>query len=104
MRRQQPHLSFPKWAACSGSSARSAAAEWTGVRLAAVLERAGVRPGAVEVVLEGADSGVIKKSRNLPAKSTLPAVFPPTKRGSPTSSWLTRRKMPAPAAMEGYAI
>ncbi|MCI0463353.1 MAG: sulfite oxidase [Gemmataceae bacterium] len=32
-------------------------AEWTGVPLAAVLERAGVRKGAVEVILEGADSG-----------------------------------------------
>jgi DMSO/TMAO reductase YedYZ molybdopterin-dependent catalytic subunit len=32
-------------------------AEWTGVPLAAVLEKAGVRPGAVEVVLEGADRG-----------------------------------------------
>jgi len=35
-------------------------AEWTGVPLAAILERAGVRPGAVDVVLEGADSGEIK--------------------------------------------
>ena len=34
-------------------------AEWTGVPLAAVLERAGVRSGAVEVVLEGADRGEI---------------------------------------------
>ena len=34
-------------------------AAWTGVSLAAVLERAGVRPGAVEVVLEGADRGEI---------------------------------------------
>jgi DMSO/TMAO reductase YedYZ molybdopterin-dependent catalytic subunit len=32
-------------------------AEWTGVPLAAVLERAGVKRGAVEVVLEGADQG-----------------------------------------------
>jgi DMSO/TMAO reductase YedYZ molybdopterin-dependent catalytic subunit len=32
-------------------------AEWTGVPLAAVLERAGVKPGAVEVILEGADRG-----------------------------------------------
>jgi DMSO/TMAO reductase YedYZ molybdopterin-dependent catalytic subunit len=32
-------------------------AEWTGVPLAAVLERAGVRDGAMEVVLEGADRG-----------------------------------------------
>ncbi len=32
-------------------------AEWTGVPLAAVLDRAGVRSSAVEVVLEGADRG-----------------------------------------------
>lgn len=32
-------------------------AEWTGVPLAELLTRAGVRPGAVEVVLEGADAG-----------------------------------------------
>jgi DMSO/TMAO reductase YedYZ molybdopterin-dependent catalytic subunit len=32
-------------------------AEWTGVPLAAIIERAGVKPGAVEVVLEGADKG-----------------------------------------------
>ena len=36
-------------------------AEWTGVPLDAVLRQAGVRPGAVEVVLEGADHGEIKK-------------------------------------------
>jgi DMSO/TMAO reductase YedYZ molybdopterin-dependent catalytic subunit len=34
-------------------------AEWAGVSLAAVLDRAGVKDSAVEVVLEGADSGVI---------------------------------------------
>jgi DMSO/TMAO reductase YedYZ molybdopterin-dependent catalytic subunit len=32
-------------------------AEWTGVPLAAVLEKAGVRAGGVEVILEGLDSG-----------------------------------------------
>jgi DMSO/TMAO reductase YedYZ molybdopterin-dependent catalytic subunit len=32
-------------------------AEWTGVPLHLVLERAGVRPGAVEVLFEGADRG-----------------------------------------------
>ncbi len=32
-------------------------AEWTGVPLTAVLERAGVPPGSVEVVMEGADRG-----------------------------------------------
>ena len=32
-------------------------AEWTGVPLAAVLDRAGVKPGAVDVLLEGLDEG-----------------------------------------------
>lgn len=36
-------------------------AEWTGVRLSDVLDRAGVKPGAVEVLLEGADKGEFKK-------------------------------------------
>jgi DMSO/TMAO reductase YedYZ molybdopterin-dependent catalytic subunit len=35
-------------------------AEWTGTTLAAVLDRAGVKDGAVEVVLEGADSGEVR--------------------------------------------
>jgi DMSO/TMAO reductase YedYZ molybdopterin-dependent catalytic subunit len=35
------------------------AAKWSGVPLGAVLERAGVKPGAVDVVLVGADSGAI---------------------------------------------
>jgi DMSO/TMAO reductase YedYZ molybdopterin-dependent catalytic subunit len=34
-------------------------AKWTGVPLGAVLERAGVRPGAVDVVLTGTDKGAI---------------------------------------------
>jgi DMSO/TMAO reductase YedYZ molybdopterin-dependent catalytic subunit len=36
-------------------------ADWTGVPLAAVLERAGVRPTALEVILEGADAGELKE-------------------------------------------
>ncbi len=54
-------------------------AEWTGVPLSAVLERAGIRDGAVEVILEGADRGkfespnpktpgVIHYARSLPLK------------------------------------
>jgi DMSO/TMAO reductase YedYZ molybdopterin-dependent catalytic subunit len=43
-------------------------AEWTGVPLAAVLKRAGVKAGAIEVVLEGADSGEIKKEPVSPGK------------------------------------
>lgn len=34
-------------------------ASWTGVALSAVLDRAKVKPGAVEVILEGADEGEI---------------------------------------------
>ncbi len=37
-------------------------AEWTGVPLRAVLERAGLMDGAVEVLLEGADQGVPKEA------------------------------------------
>src|ERR1700738_5204796 len=35
-------------------------AEWTGIPLAALLDRAGVRDEAVEVILEGADSGEVR--------------------------------------------
>jgi DMSO/TMAO reductase YedYZ molybdopterin-dependent catalytic subunit len=61
-------------------------AEWTGVPLAAVLERAGIAAGAVDVVLEGADRGVPKNepkppgplafARGLPlAKALAPEVL-----------------------------
>ncbi|HYT91641.1 MAG TPA: sulfite oxidase, partial [Gemmataceae bacterium] len=41
-------------------------AEWTGVPLAAILDRAGVRKEAVEVILEGADSGEIRDPPSTP--------------------------------------
>jgi DMSO/TMAO reductase YedYZ molybdopterin-dependent catalytic subunit len=62
-------------------------AEWKGVPLATVLERAGVKPGAVEVILEGSDRGefkephpktpsVIPYARSLPlAKAKAPEVL-----------------------------
>jgi DMSO/TMAO reductase YedYZ molybdopterin-dependent catalytic subunit len=63
-----------------GAGAVSTAA-WTGVPLKALLARAGVSNDAVEVVLEGADSGVIKNdprpegpipfARSLPLKKAL---------------------------------
>ncbi len=43
-------------------------AEWTGAPLADVLDRAGLNPEAIEVVLEGADSGEIKKEPVSPGK------------------------------------
>lgn len=46
-------------------------AEWGGVPLAAILERAGVKNGAVEVILEGADKGQV----NLDPKSPGPIHF-----------------------------
>jgi len=37
-------------------------ASWTGVLLSTVLDRAKVRAGAIEVILDGADEGVVDKS------------------------------------------
>jgi DMSO/TMAO reductase YedYZ molybdopterin-dependent catalytic subunit len=41
-------------------------AKWTGVPLASVLEKAGVREGAVEVILEGADKGAVNAEPKSP--------------------------------------
>jgi DMSO/TMAO reductase YedYZ molybdopterin-dependent catalytic subunit len=53
-------------------------AEWTGVRLADVLARAGIRPGACEVIFGGADRGAaggspdpIRFERSLPVRDAL---------------------------------
>ena len=46
-------------------------AEWTGIRLDAVLERAGIDPKATELVFEGADSGEPSK----PSKPGKPIKF-----------------------------
>ena len=43
-------------------------AEWTGIPLADILQQAGLKPDAVEVVLEGVDSGEIKKEPVSPGK------------------------------------
>ncbi len=43
-------------------------AEWTGVPLAAVLEKAGVKSSAVEVVLEGADKGTVRTDPQSPGE------------------------------------
>src|SRR5262249_47338131 len=39
-------------------------AEWTGVPLAAVLDRAGLKSDAVDVVCEGADAGELRGTRD----------------------------------------
>jgi DMSO/TMAO reductase YedYZ molybdopterin-dependent catalytic subunit len=43
-------------------------ASWTGVPLASLLERAGVKDGAVEVVLEGADKGTVSDEPKTPGE------------------------------------
>ncbi|HXR35778.1 MAG TPA: sulfite oxidase [Candidatus Binataceae bacterium] len=58
-------------------------AEWTGVPLAAVLQAAGVKAGAVEVVLEGADHGEIRKEPVSPGKITYARGLPLAKALSP---------------------
>jgi DMSO/TMAO reductase YedYZ molybdopterin-dependent catalytic subunit len=50
-------------------------AEWTGIPLAAVLQRAGLKDAAVEVVLEGADSGTVADPKSpgvIPFARSLP--------------------------------
>lgn len=49
-----PHVAGVEWGIGAMGCAR-----WTGARLKDVLARAGVKPGAVEVVVEGSDKGVI---------------------------------------------
>jgi DMSO/TMAO reductase YedYZ molybdopterin-dependent catalytic subunit len=54
-------------------------AEWTGAPLASVLDKAGVRPGAVEVVLEGADHGVPGNEPRPPADIAFARSLPLSK-------------------------
>ena len=51
-------------------------AEWTGVPLKTVLEKAGVRDSAIEVVLEGADRGEIKKPPKTPGEISFSRSLP----------------------------
>jgi len=53
-------------------------AEWTGVPLAALLEEAGVTPGAVEILFRGADSGTPGGlGRTIAFERSLPLPVPP---------------------------
>jgi DMSO/TMAO reductase YedYZ molybdopterin-dependent catalytic subunit len=45
-------------------------AEWTGVPLSAFLDRAGVKTSACEVILEGADCGMLEDPKSPPGEST----------------------------------
>lgn len=52
-----PHVPGVEWA--SGAMGN---AKWAGVRLRDVLNKAGLKAGAIEVVFDGADKGVIEKT------------------------------------------
>ena len=59
-------------------------ADWTGVPLAALLERAGVKEGAVEVILEGADVGEARlPQRETPGRIAFSRSLPLAKAQSP---------------------
>ncbi len=58
-------------------------AEWAGVPLASVLDKAGVRGAAVEVILEGADAGEIKDEPKSPGKISFARSLPLEKARKP---------------------
>ena len=58
-----PQVAGAQWELGAVSNAR-----WTGVPLAAVLARAGVRPGAIEVMFQGADKGKAKEPPSPPGE------------------------------------
>jgi DMSO/TMAO reductase YedYZ molybdopterin-dependent catalytic subunit len=60
-------------------------AEWTGVPLEAVLERAGARSNAVEVIFEGADSGVVADDPKSPGPIHFARSIPLTGNQRPRS-------------------
>ena len=51
-------------------------AEWTGVRLSALLDRAGLKPNACEVILEGADCGMPGEPKSPPGELTFARSIP----------------------------
>jgi DMSO/TMAO reductase YedYZ molybdopterin-dependent catalytic subunit len=58
-------------------------ATWTGVPLARLLERAGVQPGAVEVIFEGADQGTVNDEPRAPGTIAYARSLPLAKAGLP---------------------
>ncbi len=58
-------------------------AEWTGVPFAAILEKAGVRAGAVDVILEGADKGQVNSDPKSPGVISFARSIPIEKARKP---------------------
>jgi DMSO/TMAO reductase YedYZ molybdopterin-dependent catalytic subunit len=59
---------IPKEPGAQWQSGAAGNAEWTGVPLSAVLEKAGVKSGAVDVIFEGADQGEVKDEPKSPGE------------------------------------
>ena len=51
-------------------------AEWTGVRLSTLLDRARPKPNACEVILEGADGGMLEDPKSPPGELTFARSIP----------------------------
>jgi DMSO/TMAO reductase YedYZ molybdopterin-dependent catalytic subunit len=79
-------------------------AEWTGVPLAAVLERAGVKAGAVEVIAEGADSGEIRDEPRSPGEIHFARSLPLEKARQPEVLLAYRMNGEDLTAAHGYPV
>lgn len=66
----------PKANGAQWESGAVGTAEWTGVWLSDILERAGVKKSAVEILLEGADKGEVKERPNPPGEIAFARSLP----------------------------
>ena len=65
-------------------------AEWTGVPLSILLDRAGVKSNANEVILEGADSGPLDDPKAPPGECALCPQYSARRKRARTCCSLTR--------------
>jgi DMSO/TMAO reductase YedYZ molybdopterin-dependent catalytic subunit len=79
-------------------------AEWTGVPLAAVLEKAGVRSQAVEVILEGADEGEVNDDPKSPGRIHFARSLPLAKARKPEVLLAYRMNGAALTPSHGYPL
>jgi len=79
MRRQQPGIHGAAGAGRTNGTRAVGNAEWTGVPLSVLLERAGLTDEVCELVLEGADRGVPKEEAKAPGSDLLCPQYPRTK-------------------------
>ena len=79
-------------------------AEWAGVPLAAVLERAKVKPGAVDVVLVGADSGAVAGDAPSPGVIAYDRGIPLAKALKPESILATKMNGDSLTASHGAPL